>query len=97
MTDKTPAQREADQDPTVEVDWDGVKITAPAVFDDLDLDAMEAFEQGKALACAKAIVVDFDKKRREYEKVNGRRPKVRDLSSLMDALGSAWGFENQGN
>ena len=49
MSDKTPAQIEAEGDETVTVDWDGVPVTVPASAEDLDLDAIEAFETGKAV------------------------------------------------
>lgn len=97
MDEKTAAQVEADRDETTTVDWSGVSIEVPARFEDIDLDAMDAFEKGKGVEFARRLVADFDAKRREFEKVNSRRPKAGDLRSFMDAVAVTWGFENQGN
>lgn len=98
MTDTSPAQREAEGDPTTTVDWDGVTVAIPASPDDMDLDALEAFEGGKAVAALRAMIGSkgYDQLRRDYESTNGRKPKVSDLGRLMDGIAGAYGFESKG-
>jgi hypothetical protein len=98
MTDTTPAQREAEGDETTTVEWDGVKVTFPASVEGLDLDALEAFEGGKAVAALKGMVGQkgYDTLRSDYVKANGRKPKAGDLGRLMDLVAGAFGFESQG-
>lgn len=99
MSDKTPAQVEAEGDDTVTVDWDGVPVTVPASAEDLDLDAIEAFETGKAVTALRAMVgsKEYDRLRADYAKANGHRPKVADLGNLMTEIAKAYGFDTAGN
>ena len=99
MPDTTPAQREAENTATVEVDWDGVPVTLPGSPDDMDLDVLEAFEGGKAVAALRGLVGDrgYDELRNAYAKKNGHKPKVGDLGRLMENIAAAYGFETQGN
>lgn len=99
MSESTPAQREAEGTETVTVDWDGVPVTVPGSVENLDLDALDAFESGKAVAAIKAMVGPkaYDKLRADYQKANGRKPVVGDLGRLMDAVAAAYGFDNSGN
>lgn len=99
MSESTPAQREAEGAETVTVDWDGVPVTIPGSPDAMDLDALEAFESGKAVSAIKAMVGPkaFNQLRVEYQKANGRKPVVGDLGRLMEAVAVAYGFDTSGN
>lgn len=98
MTDKTPAQLEAEGAETITVDWNGIPVTVPATVDQLDLDAIEALEAGKAVTAIRAIVGSraFDKLKADYAKQHGR-PKVSDLEAMVEALAKAYGFDTSGN
>lgn len=95
----TPAQTEANADEFVDVDWDGVTVTVPASPEQMDLDALEAFEGGKAIAALRAMIGSkgYDDLRKRYEKKHGRKPVVGDLGRLMEAIAATYGFETQGN
>lgn len=98
MPDRTAAQVEADGDATVTVDWGGVQVVVPATVDDLDLDALEAFESGHAAAFARQVLgpAAYAEARKAYETLHGRRPKVRDLKALLDGVARLYGFGGQG-
>ena len=78
--------------------WRGVAVTVPAELDDLDPDAIEALENGKAITALRLIFgsKEYDGLRDEFEKQHGFRPKVRDLTELTDQVGEHFGFENAG-
>jgi hypothetical protein len=99
MTDTTPAQREAEGVDTIDVDWDGITITFPASPEDADMDAVEAFENGKAITFARHLLGTerYDEVRAEWRKANGRKPTPNDMAPVMEAVAKAWGFETQGN
>lgn len=93
-----------DQEVTPEVpvpstlDWQGVTVTVPAELDDLDPDSIEAFENGKAITAIRSIFGsdEYDRARSEFQKLHGRRPAMRDLGSLSDAVAAHFGFESAG-
>lgn len=99
MTDKTPAQVEADEDETITVEWDGIPVTVPASAEALDLDALEALENGKGITFMRHLVGTkrFDEVRRQWEKENGRKPAARDVAPFMEAAAEALGFASSGN
>lgn len=88
-------QAEATGQETVDIDWDGVTVTLPAKPDDWDLEALEAFEQGKPATAARGVLGDqYDATVRAYKAKHGRGPKVRDLETLMQAFATAYGFDS---
>lgn len=100
------AMREHKQDPAeaetigedVTIDWDGVTLTLPATADDWDLDAVEAFEQGKVATALGLLAGEagWTAAKATYQRINGRRPKLRDLESLGDAIARVYGFTDAG-
>ena len=90
-------QAEATGAETITVDWAGVTVTLPARPDDWDLETLEAFEQGKAATAVRGVLgKSYDRTLAEFQKVNGRKPKVSDLESFMQAFASAYGFGSPG-
>jgi hypothetical protein len=90
-------QAEATGADTITVEWDGVPVTLPAKPDDWDLETLEAFEQGKAATAVRGVLgSSYDSVLGAFQKRHGRKPKVRDLESFMQAFASAYGFESPG-
>lgn len=100
MTDKTPAQVEAEgTDDTITLTWDGLEIDIPASAEDLDLDALEALENGKAITFMRHLVgsTRYDQVRRQWQKDHGRKPKPRDMTPFMEEVAKTYGFDTAGN
>lgn len=96
---RTPVGREAarmdgEQPEPTPIDWGGVTLLVPDP-DDMDIDVVEAFENGRAVDCMRQIfgANTFASARREFEEINGHRPKVRDLNTLADAVFEIWGID----
>lgn len=94
----SPAAREVTGVETATVDWDGVKVTVPATGDDLDPDAIEAFEQGKAVSAIRSVLGSdhYDAIRSDWGRLHGRRPVLSDIARLVEAVVQVWGFESKG-
>lgn len=99
MTDKTPAQIEADGDETVIVKWDDIEITIPASPEDLDLDAIEALENGKGITFLRHLMgaVRYEQVKREWQKENGRKPRPDDVAPFLEDVAKVYGFDSAGN
>lgn len=91
----TPAEAETTGEP-ITVDWNDVTIALPPL-DDVDLDALIQLETGRAGAAARGIIGDaWPKLQADYVAAHGRRLKVADLASLLDAIATAYGFKSAG-
>lgn len=92
-----PVQNEAEGETTIDVEWEGINFQIPVV-DELDIDALSAFETGRSATAAKGVLGDttYLRVRREFEKNHGRTPKVKDLRGLMDVIAVAYGFKSLG-
>lgn len=96
-----PVEREAARldgnqgDELVPIDWHGVTLHVPATADDMDIDVIESFETGKAVGSMRQIfgARQFADARKQFERLNGRRPKVRDFNQLVEAVFDVWGLE----
>ena len=91
MTDKTAVQNEAEGVEEVSVSWRDLTFTFPADTDDWPVEALEAFEQGKAATAIRALAgpkawVEFKK----------RNPRVRDMSDVFKDFARAAGFSDAG-
>lgn len=78
--------------------WQGVAITVPVEMEDLDPDAIEAVEEGKAIAALRGMLGsdEYDKARTEFNKQHGRRPTMRDINGLFGAIAEHFGFADAG-
>lgn len=89
---KPAAQREAENAETVVVTHADLKFTIAADVADWDVDALEAFEDGKAAAAVRAVLGP-----QQWAEFKKTKPKTRDLAAVSDAIASAMGFETAGN
>lgn len=80
-----------DQDKPKLVIYKGKDYRLPDTPDDWDLDTLEAFEEGRALAAVHGILGD-----KSYASIKAQGAKVRDLDSIMDQIAKAYGFETAG-
>lgn len=98
MDDKTPAQIEAEETETVDVEWEGITFTIPASLDELDLDALAAFEAGKSAIAIRAVLgeTSYARMRREFQQSHGRAVKVKDMLGLLDKIAVTYGFKSAG-
>lgn len=88
----TPVQNEAENVETVQISHGTLTFTIPTDVGDWDVDALEAFEDGKAAAAVRAVL--GPKQWAEFKKT---KPKTRDLAAVSDAIAAAMGFETSGN
>lgn len=93
------AQNEAEGVENVDLDWEGITITIPVSVDEWDIDTLEAFETGKAATGIRALIgsARYDAVKAEFAKAHGRKFKVKDAASLMDAVAVACGFKSAGD
>jgi len=93
-----PARAEVDRPETIEVEWEGLKLTLPPSPEDWSADALEAFETGKAVAAIRGVFgsAEYDRIRADFAKAHGRELKVRDLSGLLDVIAREYGFGGTG-
>lgn len=80
------------------LDWEGVSVKVPAGLDDVDPDAIEAFENDKAITALRSIFGsdEYERARNEFAKVNARRPTMKDIGTLSDAVAEHFGFTSAG-
>ena len=90
---------EALNKPPTTLDWQGVTVPVVAEVEDLDPDVLEAFENGKSITAVRSLFGsdEYDRARKEFEKLHGRRPTMRDITALSDAIAAHFGFESAGN
>lgn len=92
MPDTTAAEREA-ADPTsdrAEITWRNRDLTLPAVFDDCDIDVLEAIENRQAVAFIRGILGDD-----QFAKIR-KGLTIRDLTELGDHIAGFYGFKDLG-
>src|SRR5690606_3916745 len=79
---------EVEQPPatTITVDWDGVAVEIPAAIEDWDVEALEAFETGRAIRALRLLLGDEQHERilAAWAQRTGRRAKLGDLVRLFD-------------
>lgn len=97
--DKTPAQREADQDDTIEVEWLGQTVHLPATADDWDINVSRAFAKGDLITAIEQLVgtASFRRIEKAHRAEHGGKFRNADLRPLGDKIAETYGFENQGN
>jgi len=88
---KPAVQIEAERDKTTTITWRDVEFTLPATIDDADVDAFEAFEQGKIVQGTRGLLGP-----KEYAKFKALKPNVRDLKEFSDVLARAMGVDTVG-
>jgi len=86
---KPAAQREAEEPTEVTVEWRGQSFTIPASLDDCDLDTLEAFENGKAVAAVRGIL--GDRAFSSFKRKN--KPNVRDFNEFAKVVALAMGMD----
>jgi hypothetical protein len=98
MTDKTPAQIEAEGG-TVDVDWLGHTITLPATPDDWDINVTRAFQRGDIVGAVEGLIgeAEFAKVEKAHRKAHGGKFLNRDLAPLGDKIAEVYGLETAGN
>lgn len=91
---------EVEQPPatTITVDWDGVAVAIPAAIEDWDVEALEAFETGRAIRALRLLLGDEQHERilAAWAQRTGRRAKLGDLVRLFDGIARAYGFSDAG-
>lgn len=86
----TPASHEVTGEP-IQLRWRTFDLTLPASLDDCDVAVLEAFEDGKAIRAARAILGD-----EQWATIKAGSLKVRDFGELADAIGDAMGMGRAG-
>jgi hypothetical protein len=86
-----PIRDEAEGIELASIDWRGETLYVPADPDEWTLDAIEAFESGKQLEFARALLTPAD-----FAKMRAVTPKVRDFKEFMDLLAQRLGFGDAG-
>lgn len=81
---KKAAAEEAANAP-VDFEYDGDQYTVPP-FKEWDLDAMEAYEDGKILSCIRAVLGDD-----QWKVFKAGKPKMKDFDTFCEALFAATG------
>lgn len=73
------------------LDWRGVSVTVPADLARVDPDALEAFENGKAITGLRLSIGsdEYDKVRRRFETKHGYAPTVIDIAGEDDVQSEA--------
>jgi len=88
---KTAAQIEAERETTTTITWRDTEFILPASIDDADMDAFEAFEQGKIVQGTRGLLGPA-----QFAKFHALKPTVRDLKEFSDVLAKAMGVETMG-
>lgn len=97
MTEVTPAQQEASGD-DITIEWEGMTLTVPADASKWDIDAVEAFEQGKAVTLLRLVFTSdvYDRMKATFQRNHGRKMLLEDVNGLMDEMAKAAGFGSPG-
>lgn len=76
---------------TVEIDWRGVTVKVPASLNYVDPDAIEAFENAKAISGLRLAIGsdEYDRARRRFESVNKYAPTMVDIGGERDVNSDA--------
>jgi hypothetical protein len=89
---KPPAQREADGDETVSVDYAGQSYVMPASLDDADGDVLDAIDDQHISYALRALLGD-----KQWDRFKANKPKVRDYNGLFESYAKATGLDSAGN
>lgn len=92
-----PLQTEATGDPQI-ITWEGVDIVLPSSVDDWDMDALEAFENGRAATFLRQLVGNdaYSRMRKAFTDAHGRKPKVSDFGTFTEQVAKLYGFGSSG-
>lgn len=92
------AQVEAEGAERMSIDWDGIQVKLPATVEDWDPDALEAFETGKAITALRTVLGSrqYDEIRKVWASRKGRKPKLGDMTKLVEDIAKAYGFDGSG-
>jgi hypothetical protein len=98
MSDSTPAEREATQDETIEVEWLGQTVHLPATPEDWDINVTRAFAKGDLITAIEELVgaAAFRRIEKAHRAKHGGKFRNADLKPLGDKIAETYGFENQG-
>lgn len=91
MSEPTTAQTEATAGGTADLDYGGHTYTVPATTDEWAIDTMEAFEDGKAVAAARAILG-----RKQFAEFKQRHNTLKQFNEFCDLLSVQYGFKSAG-
>lgn len=93
------------------LDWHGVTVTVPPNLEDVDPDALEALENGKAITGLRGLIGsdEYEKARTRFRKLHGRAATLIDVAgdddddsevsnaSLAGIVARHFGFTDAGN
>lgn len=98
MTDAKATKAEATETKELELAWEGFTLSLPAQLDEWPLDAVEALETGQVVQLLRQLLGDarYRALTQHLAAKNGRPPKVRDISPLVESIAELYGFVNAG-
>lgn len=91
VSDPTPAQIEAEGAETVQVEHNGESYTFPALVDELDGDAYDAFEDQRYSRGLRVVLSDED-----WDRFKATKPKLKEYRALVNAWMAAVGVTSAG-
>lgn len=99
MTDKTPAQVEAEGDETVELEWLGHTVAIPASPEDWDINVTRAFASGDAIAVLEGLLgkAEFARIEKAHRAAHNGKFRNSDLTPLTERMAEVYGFDSMGN
>lgn len=87
----TPAELEASDATTVDVEFNGVTVTMPASLDDADGDVIDAIDDMKLSHALKGLMSDDD-----WKRFKATKPTVKQYAALFDAYAAKIGLGGTG-
>lgn len=96
-SETTPLEREADGVALVGLEFDGETYWCPTDPADWRSEAIEAFEDGKAMRALKYMLEPDEDGKSGYALLKSKRYRMRKINELFHALGKVGGFETSGN
>jgi len=85
------AKATGDQDKPKLIHVKGETYRIPSSVDDMSLETLNAFEEGRATSAVKGVVGDV-----AWKQMNASGVKVRDLEEVMNQIAKAYGFTSAG-
>lgn len=79
-----------DESKPTTVEWRGLTLSLPPI-NEMDLDVIEAFEDGKAVSAVRAAYGPD-----QWAQIKAKQPKVGDLEELAGMVAEALGFTSLG-
>ncbi|WP_213452895.1 hypothetical protein [Rhizomonospora bruguierae] len=89
---KTAAQREAEGETTVTIEWEGHEFVVPTDPEDWPTGAMRAFEDGKAFTAIRALIGA-----KRYDRLGIDSWPNRKTTGLFEKFAEAAGLDDAGN